>query len=167
MLRSGRRRNPSSKCRVTGKIHFTSFIFEYSLLTIAVLFRSDVRCVAMSSDGLQIASCSSDGVRIWSSVTFQCLRRCATGYGVSLVFAPGGRYVIVGTREGRLQVILGTSSHHIPLYDGRAILLPIRTGATKKYFTQGILYRLIDCTSWRFVLHGPVCKMHSGAMCAA
>jgi U3 small nucleolar RNA-associated protein 12 len=66
--------------------------------------RSDVRCVALSSDGLQIASSSSDGVRVWSSVTFQCLRRCPTGYGVSLVFAPGGRYVILGTREGRLQV---------------------------------------------------------------
>lgn len=29
----------------------------------------------------------------------------STGYGVSLAFAPGNRYLIVGTREGRIQAV--------------------------------------------------------------
>ena len=68
--------------------------------------RSDVRAVCLSSDGLQAATCSSDGVKIWSTRLHTCLRTCATDYGVSVAFAPGGRYVITGTKEGKLQVII-------------------------------------------------------------
>jgi WD40 repeat protein len=66
--------------------------------------RSDVRAVCLSSDGLQAATCSSDGVKVWSTRLFTCMRSCPTGYGVSVAFAPGGRYVITGTKDGKLQV---------------------------------------------------------------
>ena len=68
------------------------------------MLRSDVRAVSLSSDGLQVATCSTDGVKIWSTRLHTCLRTCNTGYGVSVAFAPGGRYVITGTKEGKLQV---------------------------------------------------------------
>jgi U3 small nucleolar RNA-associated protein 12 len=69
--------------------------------------RSDVRCVSLSSDGRTIATCSSDGLRLWSAATLACVGSCAAGggYGVTLIFAPGNRYVILGTKEGRLQLI--------------------------------------------------------------
>ena len=60
--------------------------------------------MCLSADGLQAATCSSDGVKIWSTRQHSCLRTCATGYGVSVAFAPGGRYVITGTKDGKLQV---------------------------------------------------------------
>lgn len=34
-----------------------------------------------------------------------CTRSCPGGYGVSLCFAPGGRYLVLGTREGRVQLL--------------------------------------------------------------
>lgn len=65
--------------------------------------RSDVRAVALSADGLLLASCSSEGVKVWSTATYTCTRSCRTGYGVAVAFAPGERFVLVGTKEGRLQ----------------------------------------------------------------
>jgi U3 small nucleolar RNA-associated protein 12 len=67
--------------------------------------RSDVRAIAVSTDGLHIATCSSDGAKLWSTVSFQCVRSCSTGYAVSIAFAPGNRFLVVGTREGQLQVV--------------------------------------------------------------
>eukprot|EP01041_Mallomonas_annulata_P006461 gene6461-13054_t len=67
--------------------------------------RSDVRAVALSSDGLVLATCSSDGVKIWSTSSFLSNRSCRTGYGVSICFAPGNRYALVGTREGKIQAV--------------------------------------------------------------
>lgn len=76
------------------------------------MIRSDVRAVSLSSDGLQVATCSTDGVKIWSTRLHTCLRTCNTGYGVSVAFAPGGRYVITGTKEGKLQVSYSHSHSH-------------------------------------------------------
>ncbi len=127
--------------------------------------RSDVRGVALSTDGLQIASCSSDGVCIWSSVSFQCVRRCATGYGVSLAFAPGNRYVLVGTREGRLQAVdcssgdmtLDIEAHEGALWsmavhpDGRSV---VTGGADKmvKFWDFGVSLRHRDAQWRRFIV---------------
>jgi WD40 repeat protein len=83
---------------------------QFSLAKLSVLemhgHRSDVRCVCVSSDGLSIATVSSEGVKIWSTKSFSCIRSCATGYGVSMTFITGNRYVLVGTKEGRIQVCL-------------------------------------------------------------
>lgn len=67
--------------------------------------RSDVRCVALSGDGRTVATCSSDGLKLWSMTTLTCLRSCDCGYGVTLNFAPGSRYVILGTKDGLVQLI--------------------------------------------------------------
>ncbi len=66
--------------------------------------RSDVRAVCLSADGSLAATCASDGVKVWSTRSHLCLRSCPTGYGVSVAFAPGARYVITGTKDGRVQV---------------------------------------------------------------
>lgn len=66
--------------------------------------RSDVRGVCVSGDGATIASCSSEGLKIWSSSSHNCIRSCASGFGVSVVFVKGTNYVLMGTKEGAVQV---------------------------------------------------------------
>jgi len=67
--------------------------------------RSDVRGLCVSGDGSSVASCSSDSVKLWSSRTHSCTRTCrVTGYCLCIAFAPGGRHVIAGTKEGLLVV---------------------------------------------------------------
>jgi U3 small nucleolar RNA-associated protein 12 len=79
--------------------------------------RSDVRGVCVSYDGSLIASCSAEGVKIWSGQSYQALRSCKSGYALCLQFAPGGQYLVVGTKEGTLQVIDGVSGHLVDTYD--------------------------------------------------
>jgi len=66
--------------------------------------RSDVRSVSLSTDGMYVTTCSSEGIKVWSTRSQLCIRSCATGYGLCVAFAPGARYVIVGTKEGHIQI---------------------------------------------------------------
>lgn len=67
--------------------------------------RSDVRAVAVSSDGAMVASVSHGLAKAWSSRTRQCVRSAPCGFGLTVAFAPGDRHLLVGTKEGNLQVI--------------------------------------------------------------
>lgn len=67
--------------------------------------RSDVRAVAVSSDGAMVASVSHGLAKVWSSKTRQCVRSAPCGFGLTVAFAPGDRHLLVGTKEGNLQVI--------------------------------------------------------------
>lgn len=69
--------------------------------------RSDVRAVAVSSDGSMVASVSHGLAKAWSSRTRQCVRSVPCGFGLAVVFAPGDRHLLVGTKEGNLQASLG------------------------------------------------------------
>ncbi len=67
--------------------------------------RSDVRGLSVSTDGNVIASCSAESVKLWSSRSLATTGTCfVEGYCISTCFAPGGRYVLTGTKDGRLQV---------------------------------------------------------------
>jgi U3 small nucleolar RNA-associated protein 12 len=67
--------------------------------------RSDVRGLTVSNDGNVIASCSAESVKLWSSRSLATTGTCLVdGYCISICFAPGGRYVLTGTKDGRLQV---------------------------------------------------------------
>eukprot|EP00604_Paraphysomonas_vestita_P003932 CAMPEP_0174823890 /NCGR_PEP_ID=MMETSP1107-20130205/28452_1 /TAXON_ID=36770 /ORGANISM="Paraphysomonas vestita, Strain GFlagA" /LENGTH=464 /DNA_ID=CAMNT_0016048301 /DNA_START=1027 /DNA_END=2418 /DNA_ORIENTATION=+ len=82
---------------------------EYSFTKLSVLemhgHRSDVRSVCISSDGAQVASVSGECVKVWSTKNHSCIRSCATGYGVSMTFITGNRYLLIGTKEGRIQIV--------------------------------------------------------------
>ncbi|CAM9454408.1 unnamed protein product [Scytosiphon promiscuus] len=67
--------------------------------------RSDVRAVAISSDGSMVASVSHGLAKAWSSRTRQCVRSAPCGFGLTVAFAPGDRHLLVGTKEGNLQII--------------------------------------------------------------
>jgi len=72
--------------------------------------RSDVRAVAVSGDGLTIATCSTDGVKLWSGSSHQCMRTCSHDiegeiFGTCIAFAPGGRLLVLGTKNGTCELL--------------------------------------------------------------
>jgi U3 small nucleolar RNA-associated protein 12 len=65
---------------------------------------SNIRAVTFSSDDACIASGSSDQVRVWNRETQHCIRSFASGYVLSLAFAPGNRHVFAGTKAGEVEL---------------------------------------------------------------
>lgn len=55
---------------------------------------------------LPVTQCttSNKGAKIWDRGTKQCIRSLEAGYGLCVMFVPGNRHVIVGTRSGELQL---------------------------------------------------------------
>ncbi|RMD39422.1 hypothetical protein DV735_g5707, partial [Chaetothyriales sp. CBS 134920] len=104
--------------------------------------RSDIRCVAISSDDRMIATASHGSLKIWNARTQSCLRTLDCGYALCVTFLPGDKIVVIGTREGTLEVfdiassqLLDTiSAHEKPVWaigvfpDGKGIV----TGSADK-----------------------------------
>jgi U3 small nucleolar RNA-associated protein 12 len=67
--------------------------------------RSDVRCLALSSDDALCLSGSSSGVKVWNPRSGGCVRTIESGYALCAVWAPGNRHAVVGTKAGTLEVI--------------------------------------------------------------
>lgn len=73
--------------------------------------RHPLRALSISSDSALILSTSNSGAKLWNAASGKCLRSLDSDYGLSAVFAPGNRHVIVGTRSGHLQLFdLGSGS---------------------------------------------------------
>jgi U3 small nucleolar RNA-associated protein 12 len=72
--------------------------------------RSDVRCLALSSDDRMLASASHGSLKIWNTRTQTCLRTLDCGYALCGSFLPGDKIVVLGTREGTLELFDITSS---------------------------------------------------------
>jgi U3 small nucleolar RNA-associated protein 12 len=66
--------------------------------------RNDVRSLALSSDDRMLASASSGGLKIWNIKTQNCLRTLECGYALCCAFLPGDKIVVVGTKEGHLEL---------------------------------------------------------------
>ncbi|KAJ4382695.1 beta transducin [Didymella sp. IMI 355093] len=66
--------------------------------------RNDVRALALSSDDRMLASASSGGLKIWNIKTQNCLRTLECGYALCCAFLPGDKIVVVGTKEGHLEL---------------------------------------------------------------
>ncbi|KAK5070797.1 beta transducin [Lithohypha guttulata] len=66
--------------------------------------RSDIRCLALSSDDRMLASASSNTLKVWNAKTHSCLRTLDCGYALCTTFLPGNKIVVVGTREGNLEI---------------------------------------------------------------
>ncbi|GFR42436.1 hypothetical protein Agub_g3341 [Astrephomene gubernaculifera] len=73
--------------------------------------RSDIRALALSPDDSALLSASSAGLKLWNPRTGSCLSTMEGGYGLSVLFAPGNKFAVVGTKEGTLEVFdLGAAS---------------------------------------------------------
>ena len=66
--------------------------------------RTDVRSLALSSDDRMLASASSGALKIWNVRTQSCIRTLECGYALCATFLPGDKIVILGNREGELEI---------------------------------------------------------------
>lgn len=66
--------------------------------------RTDIRSIALSSDDRMLASASNGTLKIWNVRTESCLRTLECGYSLCSAFLPGDKIVVVGNKNGELEV---------------------------------------------------------------
>ncbi len=66
--------------------------------------RADIRCLALSSDDRMLASASHGSLKVWNVRTQSCIRTLDCGYALCAAFLPGDKIVVVGTRDGTLEI---------------------------------------------------------------
>lgn len=66
--------------------------------------RTGVRALAISHDDSLLMSTSAEAVKIWNTATQRCVRTMASGYGLCGFFVVGNEHVLLGTKEGRLEL---------------------------------------------------------------
>ena len=75
--------------------------------------RTDIRSIALSSDDAMLATASNGGLKIWNVRTQNCIRSLECGYALCSAFLPGDRIVILGNRNGELELFDVASSSRI------------------------------------------------------
>ena len=66
--------------------------------------RADIRVLSLSSDDRMLASASNGGLKVWNVKTRACIRTFECGYALCCSFLPGDKIVVVGTRNGDLEL---------------------------------------------------------------
>ncbi|KAJ5921987.1 hypothetical protein N7516_009690 [Penicillium verrucosum] len=66
--------------------------------------RTDIRSIALSSDDRMLASASNGTLKIWNVRTESCLRTLECGYSLCSAFLPGDKIVVVGNKNGEIEV---------------------------------------------------------------
>ncbi|EEQ32939.1 beta transducin [Microsporum canis] len=66
--------------------------------------RTDVRSLALSSDDRMVSSASNGSLKIWNVRTESCLRTLDCGYALCSAFLPGDKIVVVGNKNGEIEV---------------------------------------------------------------
>lgn len=66
--------------------------------------RTDIRSTSISDDNKLLATASNGSLKIWNIKTKRCIRSFECGYALTCKFLPGGALVVVGTRNGELQL---------------------------------------------------------------
>ena len=72
--------------------------------------RTDVRSLALSSDDRMLASACNGSLKIWNVRTQNCIRTLDCGYALCASFLPGDKIVVVGNRNGELEIFDVASS---------------------------------------------------------
>lgn len=83
--------------------------------------RADVRAIALSSDDRMLATASNGALKIWNVRTETCLRTLECGYALCCSFLPGDKVVVVGTKDGDLQlfdIASSTTIDNVKAHDG-------------------------------------------------
>ena len=66
--------------------------------------RTDVRSLALSSDDRMLASACNGTLKIWNVRTQNCIRTLDCGYALCSAFLPGDKIVVVGNKNGELEL---------------------------------------------------------------
>ncbi len=75
--------------------------------------RTDIRSLALSSDDRMLASACNGSLKIWNIRTQSCIRTLDCGYALCLSFLPGDKIVVLGNRNGELELFDIASSNLI------------------------------------------------------
>ncbi|KDP29196.1 hypothetical protein JCGZ_16585 [Jatropha curcas] len=67
--------------------------------------RSDVRSVTLSSDNSILMSTSHNAIKFWNPSTGSCLRTIDSGYGLCGLIVPHNKYALVGTKDGKIEIV--------------------------------------------------------------
>ena len=90
--------------------------------------RTDIRSLSLSSDDRMLASASNGSLKIWNIRTQTCIRTLDCGYALCSAFIPGDKIVVVGNRNGDLELFDIASSmpiETIKAHDGPAWTLHV------------------------------------------
>ena len=66
--------------------------------------RTDIRSAALSSDDRMLSTAANGSLKIWNVRTQSCLRTLECGYALCSAFLPGDKIVVVGNRNGELEL---------------------------------------------------------------
>ena len=67
--------------------------------------RADIRSICITSDGHTMITCSTNDIKCWNRHSYTCIKSIALDYyALCMVLMSGDRYVLVGTKEGHIQV---------------------------------------------------------------
>jgi len=72
--------------------------------------RTDVRSLALSSDDRMLASASNGALKIWNVRTQSCIRTLECAYALCATFLPGDKIVVIGNKNGELELFDISSS---------------------------------------------------------
>ncbi|CAK9018890.1 WD repeat-containing protein 3 [Durusdinium trenchii] len=91
--------------------------------------RTGVRALAVAMDDSMFMSLSSESVKIWSASTGRCVRTLPSGYGLCGFFLAGNEHVLIGTKEGSLELYdiqIGELSESLEAHSGAVYGLALR-----------------------------------------
>jgi len=100
--------------------------------------RSDVRSLAWSSDNTALATGSSECVKVWNRQSLVPVRTMTSGYCLALLFCPGDRHIVAGTKVGNLELFdlgSGERTESITAHEGE--VWGLAATADKKGFVSG------------------------------
>ena len=66
--------------------------------------RTDIRSLSLSTDDRMLATASNGSLKIWNIKTQTCIRTLDCGYALCCSFLPGDKIVVVGNRNGDLEL---------------------------------------------------------------
>lgn len=73
--------------------------------------RTDIRAMDISDNNKLLATASNGLLKIWNTMTANCIRTFESGYALCTKFLPGGSLIVVGTRAGEIELYdLATST---------------------------------------------------------
>ncbi|KAJ2591119.1 beta transducin [Coemansia sp. RSA 1722] len=79
--------------------------------------RSEPRSLALSSDNELIASVANKSLRVWNAHTGSCVRTLECGTAICAAFLPGDQMIVVGTKEGNLELYDIPSASLVETFD--------------------------------------------------
>jgi len=66
--------------------------------------RSEIRDVSITVDDTMVMTTSNTEIKIWNVASQQCIRTMQSGYGMCGGFLPGNKHVVIGTKQGFLEL---------------------------------------------------------------